>query len=236
MTRASISIRPWRRILFVNVLGAVAVVGISGGFAPGVRLSALARGLAVALVYANCIGTFLALLMPYVAGRCWAQRPAMRWLILVTALAVGTIVATFAATALLVAIGVVPRRLFTAWLGGALSTSLFISVVIGIGVTLYETMRARVEDATVALRTKERDEAEARRAATEAQLASLESRVQPHFLFNTLNSIAALTHDDPARAEKMTTDLASLLRSSLDQQTTPLVPLDEELAVVRSYL
>ena len=69
----------------------------------------------------------------------------------------------------------------------------------------------------------------------EAQLASLESRVQPHFLFNTLNSIAALIHDDPAGAERMTAQLASLLRSSLDQQT-PLVPLDEELRTVRNYL
>ncbi len=102
--------------------------------------------------------------------------------------------------------------------------------------TLYESLRGRLDEATVALRTKERDEAEARRVAAEAQLASLESRVQPHFLFNTLNSIAALVHDDPVRAEKMTTDLASLMRSSLDQQATPLVPLAEELRVVRAYL
>jgi sensor histidine kinase YesM len=59
--------------------------------------------------------------------------------------------------------------------------------------------------------------------------------VQPHFLFNTLNSIAALIHDDPDGAERMTGQLAALLRSSLDQQT-PLVPLDEELRTVRNYL
>src|SRR4029077_3465440 len=76
----------------------------------------------------------------------------------------------------------------------------------------------------------------ARRIAAEAQLASIESRVQPHFLFNTLNSIAALTHDDPAGAERMTGQLASLLRSSLDSTATPLVPLDQELQVVRAYL
>ncbi len=70
----------------------------------------------------------------------------------------------------------------------------------------------------------------------EAQLASIESRVQPHFLFNTLNSIAALVHDDPAGAERMTGQLASLLRSALDSTATPLVRLDEELRVVRAYL
>src|SRR5437588_717289 len=99
-----------------------------------------------------------------------------------------------------------------------------------------EAMRARLDDTMMALRTKERDEAEARRIAAEAQLAALENRVQPHFLFNTLNSIAALVHDDPARAERMTTQLASLLRSSLDQEGSPLVPLGEELHVVRNYL
>ena len=60
--------------------------------------------------------------------------------------------------------------------------------------------------------------------------------MQPHFLFNTLNSIAALVHDDPAGAERMTGQLASLLRSSLDSTATPLVPLDDELRVVRAYL
>ena len=53
--------------------------------------------------------------------------------------------------------------------------------------------------------------------ASEAQLASLESRVNPHFFFNTLNSIAALTREDAARAERMTTQLASLMRSSLER-------------------
>ena len=71
--------------------------------------------------------------------------------------------------------------------------------------------------------------------AAEARLASLESRVQPHFLFNTLNSIAGLIHEDPVAAERMTGQFASLLRSSLDQQT-PLVTLDEELRTVQNYL
>src|SRR5207245_321098 len=82
---------------------------------------------------------------------------------------------------------------------------------------------------------KERDEAEARRLAAEAQLASLEARVDPHFLFNTLNSIAALVRDRPADAERVIEQLAALMRSSLDR-TASLVPLEDELAVVASYL
>ena len=56
--------------------------------------------------------------------------------------------------------------------------------------------------------------------------------MQPHFLFNTLNSIAALVHDDPEGAERITGQLAALLRSALDSTATPLVTLDEELRVV----
>jgi LytS/YehU family sensor histidine kinase len=86
------------------------------------------------------------------------------------------------------------------------------------------------------VRTKERDEADARRLTAEAQLAALESRVQPHFLFNTLNSIASLIPSDPQGAEKMTGQLASLLRSSLDGADRPLVPLGQEVETVREYL
>ena len=110
------------------------------------------------------------------------------------------------------------------------------TLTFGMFIMAYEMMRKRLDDATLALRTNERDEAEARRIAAEAQLASIESRVQPHFLFNTLNSIAALVHDDPAGAERMTGQLAALLRSALDSTAVPLVPLEQELRIVRAYL
>jgi LytS/YehU family sensor histidine kinase len=128
------------------------------------------------------------------------------------------------------------RQEFVRYLAGTLKVSVIITLVFGIFGTLIELLQHRLNDATVALRTKERDEADARRLAAEAQLASIESRVQPHFLFNTLNSIAALVHDDPAGAERMTGQLASLLRSALDNTAMPLVTLDQELRIVRAYL
>ena len=65
----------WGRILLANFAGALAVVGISGGFAPGVRFIALVRALVVSMVYANIIGTLLAVTMPASSagtgsGRC----------------------------------------------------------------------------------------------------------------------------------------------------------------------
>ena len=221
------------RILVANSLAALAIVGFNGGFSGAVPAREFARAIGVSLVYSNCVGTLLALVMPRVAERCVTR--SARWPILFAAIAVVAIVGTFAANVVLYAVGYIPAGRFWEWMLGSIITSLVISLVFGGAVTAYETLRHRLDDATVALRTKERDEAEARRLAAEAQLASLESRVQPHFLFNTLNSIAALIHEDPQGAEKMTGQLASLLRSSLDHQT-PLVSVDDELRIVRNYL
>jgi LytS/YehU family sensor histidine kinase len=69
-----------------------------------------------------------------------------------------------------------------------------------------------------------------------ARLSSLESRLQPHFLFNTLNSISALIPDDPAAAERMTERLAALLRFSLDSTDRNTVSLERELKVTTDYL
>jgi sensor histidine kinase YesM len=229
-------IKYWLRILAVNVTAAVAIIGISGGFTPGVTWRTLGRAFGICLVYSNCIGTLLAIGVPRIAVRCPDNRPVTSWGLVLVTLIVGSTIGTFVATGVLSVFGVVEARLFWKWFNGALTTSIFISLIIGIGVTAYESLRGRLSEATLALRTKERDEADARRLAAEAQLTALENRVQPHFLFNTLNSIAALTHEDPARAERMTTQLASLLRSSLDSQNVPLVPLGDELQTVRNYL
>jgi two-component system sensor histidine kinase AlgZ len=73
------------------------------------------------------------------------------------------------------------------------------------------------------------------RAGLQARLASLRSRIHPHFLFNTLNSIASLIGARPAAAERAVEDLADLLRASLreDEQETTVA---EELALCERYL
>lgn len=71
---------------------------------------------------------------------------------------------------------------------------------------------------------------------TQARLSSLESRLRPHFLFNTLNSILALIPEDPKSAEHVTERLAALLRYSLDSTGHNTVPLAEELKVATDYL
>ena len=74
------------------------------------------------------------------------------------------------------------------------------------------------------------------RALTESRLQSLQLQMQPHFLFNALNTIASRMYDDAPAADKMLTHLSSLLRASLSTRDTHLVPLDSELEMLSHYV
>jgi two-component system sensor histidine kinase AlgZ len=67
-----------------------------------------------------------------------------------------------------------------------------------------------------------------------ARIDALQARIRPHFLYNSMNTIAALTRSDPARAEEAVLDLADLFRASLDERRG-LIPLAEELEAARTY-
>lgn len=72
-------------------------------------------------------------------------------------------------------------------------------------------------------------------AATAARLAELQSRIRPHFLFNTLNSAIALVRAEPAKAEAVLEDLSELFRHALTDQTES-VTLGQEIALARRYM
>ncbi len=72
-------------------------------------------------------------------------------------------------------------------------------------------------------------------AATTARLTELQSRIRPHFLFNSLNSAIALVRDEPAKAESLLEDLSDLFRSALVEQGEA-VTLADEIRLARRYL
>jgi signal transduction histidine kinase len=72
--------------------------------------------------------------------------------------------------------------------------------------------------------------------AKDAQLRVLLAQVNPHFIFNCLNSLRALIIEDPPRAQSMVTELASMLRYSLQSGKTEAVSLETELEAVSAYL
>ena len=71
---------------------------------------------------------------------------------------------------------------------------------------------------------------------TQAELHALQSRINPHFLFNSFNSIASLISIDPVKAEKMMVDLSELFRYSLNSEESNFVQVEEELLIVNKYL
>ena len=70
----------------------------------------------------------------------------------------------------------------------------------------------------------------------ELQLKTIKSHINPHFIFNALNSIRALVDENPVRARKAITELSSILRSSMHAEKTETVSFEEELTIVRDYL
>jgi two-component system LytT family sensor kinase len=81
-----------------------------------------------------------------------------------------------------------------------------------------------------------RDRAEQTQAAACAEVRALQSRMNPHFLFNALNTLAALARISPREIPRATGRLRHFLGASFDQHEREFVPLGEELDVVHAYL
>jgi len=113
-----------------------------------------------------------------------------------------------------------------------------LSLLFALGVILY-LLSAGLHYtglAAEASREAEQRAAEARTLARDAELQALRMQINPHFLFNSLHSIAALATQDGARAREMCVRLSDFLRSSLALGGREIIPLRDELALARSYL
>ncbi len=111
-------------------------------------------------------------------------------------------------------------------------------LLFGVGVLLYLLAVALhyVLLSVESSREAESRELEARTLAREAELKALKAQINPHFLFNSLNSIAALATVDGVRAREMCIKLSDFLRSTLKLGEQMSIPLKDELALAKSYL
>ena len=177
---------------------------------------------------------FLCYTPPFAAGsvtiRNWDLR--QNWLVVGVGSAVLAISSALFAVGILIALGVESKQ---DW-----PKSLMKSTCAGVGVTVLVLAFGRLYHSGVTNRIEAQrrivERERAHRAAAEAQWNSLESRVHPHFLFNTLSSIRELMHRDLAEADLMIQRFATLIRFSLDSSRNALVPLAEELQIVTHYL
>jgi anti-sigma regulatory factor (Ser/Thr protein kinase) len=117
-------------------------------------------------------------------------------------------------------------RLLTIWLN-RLEHDLVVYAAIVAALAAREASRRSVAEATRSAELEER--------LSRAQLEVLSLQLQPHFLFNTLNAVAGLAHEDREEARRMLRDLRGLLALSFERAARPEVTLREELDFVRAY-
>jgi signal transduction histidine kinase len=219
-------------LLWVNVSVLLVVVVQTAGTGPW-GASNLLRTWAYSLVYANVTALPAILALPG-----WVKRFSGREQVF--AVVLGSLsfaaVGCLAAETLLMWTGIdLPQHFWTDYLH-TLQSAMPLAGAFALGTFLYASQRSRLQAAEGKLQEEEIAAERARKLAAEARLQSLESRLHPHFLFNTLNSISSLIPTDPAKAEHVVGRLAALLRSSLDDTTQPLVTLARELAITEDYL
>lgn len=121
---------------------------------------------------------------------------------------------------------------------GVVITSQLAALIVGLGILLYGFAAAvhYLVIEFVRARSAERRELESMLMAQEAELRMLRTQIDPHFLFNSLNSISALTSVDAGAARRMTLELASFFRQSLGMEAHKMVTLEQELALIRHFL
>jgi two-component system, LytTR family, sensor histidine kinase AlgZ len=149
-----------------------------------------------------------------------------------------TVLAHFVAAGILGSIWLVLVQLWARVLGRSDVLAPYATTFFAIGTLLYllSTLFHYLLMAAEESRRLEKRELEVRMLAREAELKALKAQLDPHFLFNSLNSISALCGSNPASARTLTTLLAEYLRKSLRIGSAESITLSEELELASSYL
>jgi len=109
----------------------------------------------------------------------------------------------------------------------------FIVIVVSSLLLVYQAQKMNMQSL---LKAKELDLAKVNQLKTQAELQTLQSKINPHFLYNALNSIASLIHEDPDKAEDMTLKLSKLFRYSINSMQESFTTVKEEIEILNTYL
>jgi two-component sensor histidine kinase len=171
------------------------------------------------LIISTCVGSLFWVLGPPIKFYSKTLRPNPRWVLRIVGAAVILNLGVLIGMTVLTSAGAFPWSILWSVFWNSVAPTTVIGVICFVGFTMYENLQYKAQYET-----------------TQARLSSLESRVRPHFLFNTLNSIASLIPEEPDAAERMTERLSALLRYSLDATMQNTVRLEQELKVATDYL
>jgi hypothetical protein len=129
----------------------------------------------------------------------------------------------------------IPTTFVTTY-GSQIGSTLFTLLVSIALMARFDRLRREKEHAQSEALRSHQSASEAKRVTAELRLEALQAKINPHFLFNTLNTIAGLIAESPSRAQGVVVRLSRLFRFTLTATTKDRVLLTEELAIVRSYL
>jgi two-component system sensor histidine kinase AlgZ len=223
-------------MIAMNTVIAAAVTLIVWSFQRDISTTALLVVFGFCLVFTNLFGVPSAYLLARIGARTPVLKFPYNWVLVTLEILAFTLVGTLLGMAVLRTIGFSGSQSLWSEFLASLRFSIVVGLTVGLGAFALMSKKAELAEARDEIRRREVAEAQALRLLAEARLASLESRVRPHFLFNTLNSIAALIPEDPERAEKTVQRLAALLRFSLDSSRERYVDLALECQLVTDYM
>ena len=109
----------------------------------------------------------------------------------------------------------------------------FIVMIVGTLILLYQAQKVNMLSL---LNAKEVDIVKINQLKIQAELQTLQSKINPHFLYNALNSIASLIHEDADKAEEMTLKLSKLFRYSINTMQESATQVAEEIEILNNYL
>lgn len=121
---------------------------------------------------------------------------------------------------------------YRSWLQDTLPVRFLVNWIFSTWVATISAFRKNL----AALNARFQQQADASELLKEAELFKLRQQLQPHFLYNSLNSISALIMIAPNRAQEMVGKLSDFLRSSVKRESDDMIPLADELTYIRSYL
>jgi signal transduction histidine kinase len=223
-----VTLKLLRRIVLLNVAAGVAGCLLSTTVYRASAAQIVAQ-FERSLITAFFAGTPVVLLLARFGMRMYRVRLPWNWMLIATGILVCAIAGTLACSAVSTAVGLVPRGYFWMSFWTRIQFAAVLALSVGMGALGYGVLRKQLEATTL-------EQERAQKLAVEARLASLESHVRPHFLFNTLNTISSLIPEDPKRAETLVGRLAAVLRLSLDSNQVRLVSLERELKIIGDYL
>ena len=200
-----------------------------GAFRPGALVG---TDVLISVLFGNVVGFTVLLSSTLVFPRVRELSPALRAALLILTLMSGSVAGTALVLYVfpLFILRDVPQTL------AVLAINAVLALIVGSIVYIYEDLRSRLAESLREIEEVRLVEAQLKEQAARAELSALQARINPHFFFNTLNTISSLLEENPRRADEVLQTLAGLFRYTFKAADTNPVTLAEELAFIEGYL